>query len=705
MNPNNLPAQLKDQKAFLVWKYIHGKGGSKPRKVPHYASSGKWRHGVQGSSDDRRGLVSFKAALNVLKKSKKQYTGLGIAMLPDWGLVAVDFDDCVEHKEVHPWVYRLVAGTYWEFSPSGNGVRAFFKGHLRDAKSLGKGFDVEFFCSKGFVTVTGDVAPEVEFVGPEIIELTPEVMELYARSFGSKDVAVTNESQLSVGMTDAEIRKMMELWNPDCSYDVWLNIGMAIHHETHGEGFELWNDWSAKGVDYAGHEECQYKWESFGRDGRKSVKTIRWMLNEKPLDFQLENVGNDFGPLPLLTDGKGAEIKPIPALKLNRSGEVEASPENVVAWLRRTDLVNMQIADDEFRDEIMIQPHGATNEWAQLKDEDYMRFRMHLGQKNFKGVSKELVRDAITLVAKENPFDSAILWLKGLKWDGVSRVEKFMSRYLGAQDSPYTRAVALYAWTAHAGRIMDPGCKADMIPVLVGPQRRGKSECVAAIAPAPEFFAEMAFNHRDDDLARRMRGRLVVECAELSGLGGRETEAIKAFITRAQEDWVPKYKEHATKYSRRFIFWGTSNSDDFLNDATGNRRWLPFRVSGGDVRAIVRDRELLWAEARELWGLVGILDGAAANLGANVHEEFIAEDPWEEPIVEFLKTRDEKGELWSKCKILQSDIIMSEAVGLYAATRNNTTRMRLRNIMTRLNYILKVTRDENGHSVRGWVKV
>lgn len=704
MKLDNLPDQLKSHKAFLVWKYIHGKKGSKPLKIPHYASSGRWRRGVQGSADDRRGLVTFKTALAAFKKSKKQYSGLGIAMLPDWGLVAVDFDDCVDNRQIHWRVLELVKDTYWEFSPSGKGVRAFFGGHLRDAKSLGKGFDVEFFCSKGFVTVTGDVIEEVELVGPDIIELTPEILKLYEDTFGRSNISSTNESQLSIGMTDAEIHKMMELWNADCSYDIWLNVGMALHHETHGEGFDLWNDWSASGGDYAGHDECQYKWESFGRDDKKSLKTVRWMLNEKPLDFALENVGNDFGPLPLLTDGKGTEVKPIPALKLNRSGEAEASPENVVSWLRRTDLVKMQIAYDNFRDEIMIQPKGDENQWVPLLDSDYTRFRIHLGQKNFKGVTKDLVRDSIALVAEENPFDSAILWLSGLQWDGVSRIAKFMSRYLGAQDTPYARAVAVYAWTAHAGRIMDPGCKADMIPVLVGPQRIGKSECVAAIAPSAEFFAEMSFGHRDDDLARRMRGRLVVECAELSGLGGRETEAVKAFITRTHEDWVPKYKEFANIYPRRFVFWGTSNSDDFLSDATGNRRWLPIRVVGGRVEWIRADRDMLWAEARELWSVLGVMDGEAARLGKHVHEEFIAEDPWEELIIEFLGSKREDGALWSECKILQSGDIMLEAIRMDTTRQNNASRIRLRNIMTRLNYKLRVTKNENNHPVRGWIK-
>jgi hypothetical protein len=628
-----------------------------------------------------------------------QYTGLGIAMLPEWGLVAVDFDDCVIDGVVVQEVFDLVDVTYWEFSPSGHGVRAFFKGSVRDAKSLGeaakaRGWGVEFFCSKGFVTVTGNVSLSVELIGPEIIELTPEIMALYDKCFGARG-SKSNSEQPVVNMTDEEIVRMLKLWDPDCDYDTWLHIGMSIHHETHGEGFELWDEWSSGGADYS-REDCEYKWEGFGRDDKDIVRTIRWMLNDKPIDFVLENVGNDFEPLPVRTDAAGKEIRAIPPMKLDSNGDIAATVNNVASWMKRSDLVKVEIGRDTFRDEIMMQTVGGAPDWTALTDDDYTLFRQGLDIKKFKSVGKEMMRDCVSLIAKDNEFDSAQVWLKSLVWDGVPRVERFLEKYMGAEDSEYTRAASVYAWTAHAGRVLDPGCKADMVPVLVGPQGKGKSECVAAISPSEDFFTELDFAHRDDDASRKLRGKLVAECAELSGLGGRQMDSVKAFVTKTHERWVPKYKETPNIYPRRFLIWGTSNADDFLED-TENRRWIPIRVNGGQVVKVRRDRAQLWAEAAMLWGFIGVDVDKVRRLAAEIHAEFLRVDPWEELVSEWLSIQPSD-------RLIKSDCIMNDAIGLAGASRNNQTAGRLKQVMSSLNYMLKVVRTPGKAQQRAWVR-
>ena len=111
----------------------------------------------------------------------------------------------------------------------------------------------------------------------------------------------------------------------------------------------------------------------------------------------------------------------------------------------------------------------------------------------------------------------------------------------GYSDTPYTRAVGQYLWSALAGRVLCPGVKADMVPVAVGAQGARKSTAVAAMAPAPEHFMEADLSRSDDDQARLMRGKLVIELAELNGLRTREAEHIKAFVSRTHEHWTPKY--------------------------------------------------------------------------------------------------------------------------------------------------------------------
>ena len=58
----------------------------------------------------------------------------------------------------------------------------------------------------------------------------------------------------------------LELLNaipPDCSYDEWLKVGMALKHE--GANCSVWDDWSSHGHKYK-HGECERKWKSFHRN-------------------------------------------------------------------------------------------------------------------------------------------------------------------------------------------------------------------------------------------------------------------------------------------------------------------------------------------------------------------------------------------------------------------------------------------------------
>ena len=57
---------------------------------------------------------------------------------------------------------------------------------------------------------------------------------------------------------------MLDAISPDCSYDEWLKVGMALKHE--GADVSIWDDWSRRGSKYK-QGECQRKWKSFKSDG------------------------------------------------------------------------------------------------------------------------------------------------------------------------------------------------------------------------------------------------------------------------------------------------------------------------------------------------------------------------------------------------------------------------------------------------------
>jgi len=316
-----------------------------------------------------------------------------------------------------------------------------------------------------------------------------------------------------------------------------------------------------------------------------------------------------------------------PVFQRDSKGAIEPTMTNAVKALQRPDVCGVRIGYDEFKDTTLV-AWGDDKTWRALRDTDYTRLRVELEARGFKKPGRELVRDAAMQVAEDNSFDSALQWADGLHWDGVARVDKFLERYAGAEAGPYSRAVSRYLWTALAARLTQPGAKCDMVPVLVGGQGTGKSTGVMAMAPEPDAYVEVNLEHRDDNLARALRGKLVGELGELRGLMTKDAEAIKAWITRTHEEWIPKYMEFATKFPRRLVFIGTTNSDEFLADDTGERRWLPVRVGTVDAEAIAADRDQLWAEGIALFRKEGLRWRDAMELAVEHHDEFKVNDAW-----------------------------------------------------------------------------
>lgn len=272
------PDRLRGLKGWLIWRFEHKPCEAKPRKVPYYAGGGA--RGAHGTQDDRNRLVMFDAA--IAAAARKGFDGVGLAMLADWGLIALDFDNAVADGRVREDVGLLVSGTYAEYSPSGQGVRAFVMGVSPNKKSFDPPYGFETFCSSGFVTFTGNRLPTVDLLGcentiapmPDAIRTLISERLLKGRDPADKPVQAGER----LGFSDEQLADMLKALDPDeHGYERWLQTGMALHHETDGEGFDLWDEWSAAGEAYPGRDELQRKWDGFGRNGTPGV-TVRSIM-------------------------------------------------------------------------------------------------------------------------------------------------------------------------------------------------------------------------------------------------------------------------------------------------------------------------------------------------------------------------------------------------------------------------------------------
>lgn len=278
------PEPMRELQGWLTWRYEQFPNEAKPRKVPYYADGGK-RYGLQGSPNDRAKLTTFAAARDAA--ARRGHDGVGIALLSDWGITALDFDKCVDASgNIPAEIMDIVSQSYCEYSPSGEGIRAFVKGDLgnRKSKASSDEYGFETFSSNGFCTFTNNMLPICELLGYEdrISPADGKVKALCERRFGASaaqafdpdDWMAGHEPRLGIELP--RIEELLNSLDPDMSRADWIRTGMAIHHETGGgiEGFQIWDAWSAQSNKYPSEEALQSQWDSFTRregNGQKQV--------------------------------------------------------------------------------------------------------------------------------------------------------------------------------------------------------------------------------------------------------------------------------------------------------------------------------------------------------------------------------------------------------------------------------------------------
>ena len=329
-------------------------------------------------------------------------------------------------------------------------------------------------------------------------------------------------------------------------------------------------------------------------------------------------------------------------LKRDRKG-FRPTVDNVVRALS-TPGWGLKLGYDTFRRETVAaewSEREGEEAWRPIGHRDSILLRQKLDQYGFLPVGRELLADALHVVAHAREFNLGAEWLERLSWDRRERIETFYTAYAGTPEGAYTRAVGLYTWTALAGRLGFPGTKADMVPVWVGGQGVNKTWSAEALAPFEGAHVTLDLTHRDENLARRMSGRCVWEISELRGLQTRDADSIKDFISERADTWIPKYQELAVRVPRQGLFIGTTNNRQFLADPTGNRRWLPIEIPRFDRAAVLRDRDQLWAEGYHRFMLEGVAWEAAERLAREVHGDYeIRDEILETEVSEWLAKQD-----------------------------------------------------------------
>lgn len=253
-------------------------------------------------------------------------------------------------------------------------------------------------------------------------------------------------------------------------------------------------------------------------------------------------------------------------------------------------------------------------------------------------VPASIAGQAVETVARDREFHPVREYLDGLEWDGTTRLDRWLTTYLGAADSVYVRAVGARWLISAVARIYVPGCQADCALILEGPQGIRKSSALAALARP--WFTDRLSELGSKDAAIETRGVWIIELAELDTMSRAEVGTIKAFMSRRQDRFRPPYGKRLVDLPRQCVFAGSINPEGgYLKDATGGRRFWPVVCGTIDLNALERDRDQLWAEARdrfrrhEPWWLeTRELDALAAEQQAERYQG----DAWDDLIRTYL---------------------------------------------------------------------
>lgn len=280
----------------------------------------------------------------------------------------------------------------------------------------------------------------------------------------------------------------------------------------------------------------------------------------------------------------------------------------------------------------------------EVSDVDISHTIRWFNRNGFPRATKAVATDAILAAAQDNIISPVRHYLEDLKWDGVSRLDRLFVTYFSAEDTEFNRTVGK-AWAISAvARAFDPGCKADHVPVLEGPQGAGKSTALR-ILTGDSWFHDSLGDLSSKDAAAALRGKWIIELPELAAIRKTDIESTKAFLSRTTERYRPPYGRAEVVEPRRCVFVGTTNRQDWMTDATGGRRFWPVvvgRISGEDLK---RDRDQLWAEAvtlyrnGERWWLDSALEGKAAELVMDRSED----DPWAGDVLTYAEKAAAKG--------------------------------------------------------------
>ena len=642
---DNIPPDLANRQQWLLWKFEPKQGQVKPAKIPYYVQGGR-RAGGQGDDRDRMRL----ATLSVVRRAYERggWSGIGFAFLPDDGLIGIDIDGAIDPETgaISERCSNIIkaCNSFTEYSPSGKGVHIIVQGHTTTNKSNDIGLEV--FCERQFFTFTANRYPGT----PADVQPIDEgvLRRLHATIDDAKEAARTkhlpaapkaskpSSSAAAPSNGGDDFKRVNE--EAMAALPAWVTslFPAAI---VKGNGYRV----TSKALNRNLQEDLSIAPEGivdFGvadmGDAKQGKRTpidlvMEWLPTAKPkeaLHWLAQRIGLELSAPSQRKPDEKKSVAPAPAgggqdaqksapppvpgddedfdfvdvighLVKHRERPLD-SRENVMYCLQLDPVLKDLVKQNDFthllersRETPWGHPAGEWNEEDDLMLGEYLLRNYGLGIK-----STGTLRNGVLMAARSSKYNPVLDLIHSEKWDGTPRLETWLPAVYDVKDRPYTRLIGKCFIMGLVNRALRPGCKFDYMLIIKGQQGLKKSTAFRALAYP--FFTDNAIRMGDKDSLMAMQLVWIAESAELESLNKSETTQIKQFLSAQEDIFRPPYGSQMIRAKRHAVNVGTTNADEFLKDATGDRRFWPLEVFKVNEDVLANMRLQLFAEALHL---------------------------------------------------------------------------------------------------------
>ena len=541
--------------------------------------------------------------------------------------------------------------------------------------------DVRHIC---FFTHDPDLKVNSEAVPLDIEKWSPDTKQSSESSPAEATRTTTSKSpQTKIEYEEPTEEQWEDIFNhiqnPD-DREIWILVGLATKEHFGDAGYQRWANWSKQSSKWKNVDESEHRarWDKFEPTNLKGIAKLIHLAKEG--DWTWENTkgqkrkktrqktsadadhpaqeekGTSTGAETEATETDSVE-ETTPSTttetdagqttkgnfqKIKNKNDKEVYVPNLHNVCESLRINKANIWYDTFTRQILTnlyEKDGAIGEWNDAKTIALtLAFQQLDGMQR---IGRNIIDDAVLYYSRKHQRNQLTNWLDSLQWDKTPRLDHWLSRYCGAEDSIYIREVARCWLLGAVTRAYQPGTQFDHCLIFEGPQGSGKSSAIRILSNG--WFTELESFTGKESAEVLAGGVWLVELSELDGMKKSDVESVKRFITTLTDRYRPAYGRHVVSIPRICVFAGSTNETSYLRDSTGNRRFWPVKCADIDLEQLRADRDVLIAEAvyRYKQGESLLMNEEARKIAVEAQEDRFQVDSWEDHISKYIENKTE----------------------------------------------------------------